>query len=357
MKPGIFAKKILKWYARNHRELPWRQTNDPYRIWLSEVILQQTRVNQGLPYYLRFVQQFPTVYALAEASQREVLRCWEGLGYYTRARNLHACAKKVAGTLGGKFPKTYDGLLALPGIGPYTGAAISSIAFNRPVAVVDGNVYRVLARIFGIHADTSLALGKNLFIKKANELIAKKKPGLYNQAIMEFGALHCTPKKPHCNSCLFRKECFANNHQLQAILPIKSKKIEIKKRYLTYFVFVKKGKIAFRKRNQQDIWRGLFEFYSIETVRQGNPATLINTDAFLQLILKEPHAISVSKPVKHLLTHQTITIRFVSVHFTGIGGENRLWQRQGLQFYTYGQMDKLPKPVVIARFLAQAPLA
>ncbi len=357
MKPGSFAKKIMKWYAASHRELPWRQTNDPYRIWLSEVILQQTRVNQGLPYYLRFIQQFPTVHTLARASQRKVLRCWQGLGYYTRARNLHACAKKVASTHGGKFPGTYAALVALPGIGHYTAAAISSIAFNQGLAVVDGNVYRVLSRIFGIQADPSRVHGKNQFFKKANELIAKSDPGTYNQAIMEFGALQCTPKKPLCNSCIFGKVCFANTHQLQAELPLKAIKIKIKKRYFTYFVIIKKGKIALRKRNQQDIWRGLFDFYATETSRPANPAALIKTDAFLQLILNETQPISVSKPVKHLLTHQVIIARFVTVRLTGKPKENKLWQKPGLQFYTCRQIEQLPKPVIITRFLVQSAIS
>lgn len=347
----------MKWYAGNHRKLPWRQSNDPYRIWLSEVILQQTRVGQGLPYYLRLVRQFPTVQALAGASQREVLRCWQGLGYYTRARNMHACAKKVAGAHGGEFPNTYDGLMALPGIGSYTAAAIASIAFHRAVAVVDGNVYRVLSRIFGIKADISRAQGKNQFSRKANELIPGHDPGTYNQSIMEFGALHCTPKNPRCGSCPFGKECFANQHGMQDALPFKSQKIKIKKRYFTYFVITSRGKIALRIRNQQDIWQGLFDFYAIETTRPGNPASLMKTDAFLQLILGESGPIAVSKPVKHVLTHQVITARFVAVPFGGNPNKNKLLQEQGLRFYTARQIEQLPKPTIVTRFLAKVPLA
>ena len=357
MKPGIFAKKIMTWYAANHRKLPWRQTTDPYRIWLSEVTLQQTRVNQGLPYYQRFIRRFPTVGTLAAASQGQVLRCWQGLGYYTRARNLHACAQEVAYTLGGKFPRTHEGLLALPGIGHYTAAAISSIAFNQPVAVVDGNVYRVLSRLFGITADPGSGSGKNLFANKAAELMAKNNPGTYNQAIMEFGALQCTPKKPLCGSCLFGNTCFANLHHLQDKLPMKGKKVKVRKRYLTYFVLIKNRRVALRKRQQQDIWQGLFDFYAVETPRPAQPAALMKTDGLLRAIADEILLVEVGKPVKHLLTHQAITARFVTLYLGGKRGNKDLWQRHGLQFYTLPQVEQLPKPRMITRFLTESAIS
>src|SRR6185369_7763226 len=222
MRKDFFSSMIIDWYHANHRNLPWRATIDPYKIWLSEVMLQQTRVAQGLPYYERFVCSFPTVFDLAMATEQNVLRLWQGLGYYSRARNLHRCAKEVVEKFNGHFPNSFNELSKLPGIGDYTAAAIASIAFRQPVAVVDGNVYRVLARVFGIEKDITSGEGKKHFFSFANELINKERPDLFNQAVMEFGALHCVPKKPKCGECIFSKSCEANQRNLQAVLPIKS---------------------------------------------------------------------------------------------------------------------------------------
>ncbi|HYG19647.1 MAG TPA: A/G-specific adenine glycosylase, partial [Ohtaekwangia sp.] len=236
-----FPDKVVEWYDQNKRDLPWRQTRDPYKVWLSEVILQQTRVSQGLPYYLKFIEQYPDVHALAAASEQEVLRCWQGLGYYTRARNLHKCAKQVASAHRGIFPTSFAELKTLPGIGDYTAAAIASISFGEQVAVVDGNVFRVLARIFGIDKPINSPEGKNHFSTLANALISKHpQPDIYNQAVMEFGALHCVPKNPLCDSCPFKGICVAAMQELQHALPVKLKAKPVRKRYFNYFV-IRKG--------------------------------------------------------------------------------------------------------------------
>jgi len=218
-----FSARLVEWYLQNKRELPWRTTKDPYKIWLSEIILQQTRVAQGLPYYLKFIEKYPNVRALANADEQEVLRLWQGLGYYSRARNLHAAAKYVANELGGNFPDSYQKLKQLKGVGDYTAAAIASFAYQEKVAVVDGNVYRVLARLFGIEIDINSNEGKKTFSKLANELITQYQPDLHNQAMMEFGALHCTPANPNCMFCPFTTECEARLTQRQSVLPIKIK--------------------------------------------------------------------------------------------------------------------------------------
>ena len=225
-----FSDKLVKWYLDNKRSLPWRDTNDPYKIWLSEVILQQTRVIQGLPYYQQFVETYPSVKDLAAAPEQEVLRLWQGLGYYTRARNLHKCAKVLATQYECAFPKTYEALQKLPGIGQYTAAAIASFAFNQAVAVVDGNVFRVLSRLFGIDSAINSPEGKYQFTELANHLLSKKDPALHNQAVMEFGALCCTPSNPKCSECPFNRSCLAYNNDLTSLVPVKVKSKAARKR-------------------------------------------------------------------------------------------------------------------------------
>jgi len=275
MRKDFFSAIIIDWYQDNHRKLHWRETVDPYKIWLSEVILQQTRVAQGLPYYERFIISFPTVFDLAVAPSQKVLRLWQGLGYYSRARNLHRCAKQVVEKFNGHFPNSFNELTKLPGVGDYTAAAIASIAFREPVAVVDGNVYRVLARVFGIEKDIASGEGKKYFFSLANKLIDKTRPDLFNQALMEFGALHCLPKNPKCGECIFSKSCNANQRNLQAVLPVKSKKLKIKTRYFYYFILINKNKVLLKRRTEKDIWQGLNDFYLIETTRSQKPAILL----------------------------------------------------------------------------------
>jgi A/G-specific adenine glycosylase len=338
-----FSKKIIHWYKENKRSLPWREITDPYKIWLSEIILQQTRVAQGLPYYNKFVKTFPTVFSLAKASQQEVLRLWQGLGYYSRARNLHTCAKMVVEDFGGKFPDSYQELKKLKGIGPYTAAAIASIAFKEAVAVVDGNVFRVLARIFGIEIDIASNEGKIFFSAKANELIPKEHPDLFNQAMMEFGALHCLPQNPLCDSCIFAKTCVANQNDLQKVLPVKSKKLKVRNRYFYYFVIRHQNKILMKKREGKDIWQGLYDLYLIETKRNSKTEMLLKDDK----LLKGSTKISESKIYRHILSHQKLMVRFVEMELPS----SEIPASFGLKWFTKKQVAALPKPILIAKYL------
>jgi A/G-specific adenine glycosylase len=345
MDKKIFSKKIIAWYEENKRSLPWRQTRDPYKIWLSEVILQQTRIAQGLPYYLSFVESFPTVKSLARAPEDNVLRLWQGLGYYSRARNLHACAKKIDKEYHGKFPDSFEELKKLPGIGDYTAAAIASIAFQIPVAVVDGNVFRILARVFGIEEEITSNKGKTVFKAKANSLIRTDQPDVFNQATMEFGALHCTPKNPKCQSCIFTKDCVANKHEMQSILPVKASKQKVKKRYLNYIVIKQKEKLLMRKRGVGDIWNGLYDFLLIETKKPVKASGLGEYKKEINLTLD-----SVVAHYKHVLSHQQLIIQFIAATIPAIQLK-ALKKKEGLTFYSKKEVEKLPKPIVINRFL------
>ena len=348
-----FSKKIIDWYLLNPRDLPWRKTKDPYRIWLSEIILQQTRVAQGLPYYLQFVRNFPNVKALANAPLEKVLRTWQGLGYYSRARNLHACAKEIAFNYNGNFPDTYSNLLTLPGIGSYTAAALSSIAFDKPDAVVDGNVFRVLSRIFGIQEDISSSIGKKTFYNKAQALLDPKQPGTFNQAIMEFGALHCTPKSPGCVDCIFASGCYANKNQMQALLPVNNKKVKVRNRYFTYFILMKGNKMALKKREGKDIWSGLYDFYLIEGLKRKKPESILSEDHVLKTIRNKATIVSQSEAYKHILTHQRIEATFVILSLSRDFLIKDLKGIKGLKFYSSKEILALPKPVLISRFLSK----
>lgn len=257
-----FADRLIDWYAENKRELPWRETDDPYRIWVSEIILQQTRVAQGYDYYIRFTRRFPDVFALAEADEDEVMRHWQGLGYYSRARNLHAAARSVAEA--GAFPTTYEGVRALKGVGEYTAAAICSFAYGMPRAVVDGNVYRVLARWMGIDVPIDTTAGKKLFAQVADELMDKARPALYNQAIMDFGALQCTPASPDCPRCPLAESCVALAQGRADALPVKQHRTKVTDRFFNY-IYVRAGGHTFiRKRTGNDIWKNLYEPLLVE---------------------------------------------------------------------------------------------
>ena len=264
--PSFFYKKLIYWYLQNKRELPWRTTTRPYFIWLSEIILQQTRVNQGIPYYLKFVKSFPTIEILANASEENVLKLWQGLGYYSRARNLHLTARYITNQLNGVFPNNYKELIKLKGVGDYTASAISSICFNEPRAVVDGNVYRVLARVFGIDIPINSSRGINEFKNLAQQLVDTKQPGIYNQAIMEFGARYCVPQNPNCNTCIFNDRCIAFQKQLVSELPVKLPKTSIINFFFNYIVIISEDdKTVLRQRTEKGIWQKLYEFPLIET--------------------------------------------------------------------------------------------
>ncbi len=307
-----FRETLLAWFRQNHRPMPWKGEKDPYLLWLSEIILQQTRVEQGLPYYQAFKQKYPTVEALAAASQDEVMKLWEGLGYYSRARNLHAAARYVAHELQGRFPTDYEGILSLKGVGPYTAAAIASFAYNLPRAVVDGNVFRVLARIYGINTPIDSSTGKKEFSGLAEKLLSPQQPAAHNQAMMDFGATQCTPRAPACTSCPFRENCVAHTTNQVGSLPVKARKASRKGRFFHYLVIRKNGQALLNKRTGKDIWRNLYEFPLIEhphPIREEEE--MRETEAWQQLLGEKRVEIRrVSPPVQQLLTHQKIQATF-----------------------------------------------
>lgn len=342
-----FSEKVVEWYMEYKRDLPWRNTSDPYKIWLSEIILQQTRVSQGLPYYLRFIEKFPDVYLLAGASEQEILRLWQGLGYYSRARNLHKCAKEVVAKFGGQFPTSFIELLKLPGIGEYTAAAIASFSAREVVPVVDGNVYRVLSRVFGEHTEINSPAGKKLFFALASKLIHPSRPDEYNQGMMEFGATWCTPRLPKCDNCIFSAMCVARANNLQQILPVKIKSKKSRKRYFYYFVFRKGKSLLMKKRSAGDIWQGLFDFYLVEKDKPVRPEKILHE---LNLITKptETKHLQSSEEYKHVLSHQTIISKFTVLDDFKIPLNVA---EADLQYYSIKKIHDLPKPVLISRFL------
>ena len=298
---------LLSWFAREGRDLPWRRTRDPYRIWLSEVILQQTRVAQGLEYYLRFTERFPDIAALAAAPEDEVLKLWQGLGYYSRARNLHAAARQVMSRFGGVFPATYGEVRALPGVGDYTAAAVCSIVYDAPCAVLDGNVYRVLARLFDIGIPIDTTAGKRTFAELAQLQLDTSRPGLYNQAIMDFGALQCTPANPSCNNCPLRDECLSLAAGTVAERPVKAGRTRIRPRYLNYLHLECGGRIALRRRPEGDIWQGLYDLPAIESDRPLDFTELAAAPPFRDMFGTLPYRLvrTIRMP-KHQLSHQTL---------------------------------------------------
>lgn len=310
-----FSAQLINWYQVHKRDLPWRNISDPYRIWISEIILQQTRVNQGLDYYLRFVEQFPNVEMLAAAEEDEVLKYWQGLGYYSRARNLHQAARQIIQDYSGVFPKTYPEVLRLKGVGTYTAAAICSFAYNLPYAVVDGNVYRVLSRLFAIETPIDSHSGKKEFDALAQQLIENSVPSLHNQALMEFGALQCVPVSPDCLACPLRVFCKAYELKMVERLPVKSKKAPVKQRFFNYLVINFNQYIFLQKRTANDIWKNLYEFPLIETDHLLTEAELFENDFFQKLFqgIKEISILQISKPVHHLLTHRRITAQFITL--------------------------------------------
>ena len=305
--------KLISWYKKNKRDLPWRNTNDPYKIWLSEIILQQTQVIQGLNYYIKFTDAFPTVIDLANAPEDKVMRLWQGLGYYSRARNLHAAAKAIKSAHKGKFPNNYESIKELKGVGDYTAAAVSSFAFGLPHAVVDGNVYRVLSRLFNIETAINSTQGKKDFQLLADELLNKKQPALHNSAIMEFGALWCKPQNPKCEECPLQAQCLAFQNKTVSLLPVKDKKIKIKNRYLHYFIFNYKNSVYIQKRTEKDIWQNLYEFYLIETTQPEPPEVLLK-DKNLKKLVPNFKVISVTPTKKHILSHQHLHAIFYEIN-------------------------------------------
>lgn len=305
---------LFNWYAQNRRDLPWRNNPSPYQVWISEVILQQTRVSQGLDYYLRFIEKWPDVEALAQASEKDVLKMWQGLGYYSRARNLLQCAKQVVAQFGGSFPTDYEQLKQLKGIGEYTAAAIASIAFNLPCAVVDGNVYRVLSRLFDIDTPININEGQKLFAQLANELLNHEQPALHNQAMMEFGALQCTPKNPNCLLCPMQAQCLAFERQTVMQRPVKLAKTKVTTLYLNYLVLKWEDKICLHKRSDKGIWRNLYDFPCIESKEPMSVEEVLSSRELRQLIGNVQFAVSKTSPTfTHKLTHRTLLAQFIEI--------------------------------------------
>jgi len=318
-----FDEKLITWYLREKRDLPWRKTKDPYKIWLSEIILQQTRVDQGLPYYLRFVNSFPRVGILAKTDEETVLKHWQGLGYYSRARNLHHTAKHVYFDLNGRFPESYSGLKELKGVGPYTAAAIASFAFGLPHAVLDGNVGRVLSRLFDVDIPINSNEGKKLLEKLSQECLSEERPDLYNQAIMELGALVCKPRNPSCMLCPISEHCLAFENGTIPDRPIKQKKSPPQKRKIDYAVIESEEHFIMRKREEKDIWKGLYDFASLEDQQEVTKDNIVKLvlELFPEVSIKSVEA-GPQKTYVHLLSHRKIEANFWRLKVEGVS-ENR----------------------------------
>lgn len=342
------APALLDWHQNeNRREMPWKGETDPYKVWLSEVILQQTRVEQGLDYYLRFIKKYPTLAKLAKAKDEDVFKLWEGLGYYSRCKNLLFTARFIQNELNGRFPDNYDDLLRLKGVGPYTAAAIASFVFNQPHAVVDGNVFRVLSRVFGINTPIDSTAGKQAFTELANLQLDRKQPGLYNQAIMDLGATVCKPFLPVCQSCPLHKHCSAFATGTVNQLPVKEKKLQKKRRWFYYFILEADGKWMVNKRGAGDIWENLYEFMLIES-----ESAQTWSDEAIQSLLKEQLSIqkaeivSISAEQRQLLTHQEIRGQFIHLCLKHIPKklEQHAW-------HTVKNLRKLSFPKFITQYL------
>ena len=315
-----FTRKIIEWHLKvNKRTMPWKGEKDPYKVWISEIILQQTRVQQGLSYYNNFIKDFPTVKSLALASEEAVFKAWEGLGYYSRCKNIILTAKKIVNDLNGNFPSTYDELITLKGIGPYTAAAISSFAYGLPHAVVDGNVFRVLARYFGEDLPIDSTKGRKYFTWMANKLLFKKDTAAYNQAIIDFGATVCKPKVAECSYCILQKNCIAYKQGLVNTLPIKEKQLMRKKRWFTYFIFLMQDMVLVNKRVQKDIWENLYEFYLFETDKEWEwNAEVITKWLKDQLNIERFKIKKISKLFTQQLTHQNLQGRFITIRLDNL---------------------------------------
>lgn len=310
-KPHHFSTQLIKWYELNQRSLPWRNTQNPYQIWLSEIILQQTRVAQGMSYYLKFIVNYPTVKHLANAKEEEVLKDWQGLGYYSRARNLHKAAKYISKELNNVFPKTHSEIKKLAGVGDYTSAAIASFAYDLPYAVVDGNVYRVLSRVFGIDTPIDSTRGKKEFATLAQTLLSKEDPAENNQAIMEFGAMQCTAKNPNCKNCIFSNKCVAFLTKSIESYPCKEKKLKQKTRFLNYLLITFNDSILLNYRSDNGIWQNLYDFPLIESKTEIDEKNLKTTKEFKTLLNNTTYKIhTISKPRKHILSHQILFATF-----------------------------------------------
>jgi len=338
------SEKLIAWYNINKRDLPWRNINDPYKIWLSEIILQQTQVVQGLNYYLKFVENFPTVIDLANAPEDLVMRLWQGLGYYSRARNLHSAAKFIKNTHKGVFPKTYNEIIELKGVGDYTASAVASFAFKLPHAVVDGNVYRVLSRLFNVETPINTSQGKKEFQLMAEEILNLKNPDIHNSAIMEFGALLCKPQNPKCEDCTLQLHCLAFKNKTVSLLPVKINKVKIRNRYFNYIIINYKNKVYITKRTEKDIWQNLYEFYLIESDHLIDELTVLANEDLNKLCanfkLKNKTTLK-----KHILSHQHLYSNFYELEI-----KNPLKSKLFVEI-NRDELDKYATPQLINKYL------
>lgn len=341
-----FTRQLMHWHAtHNDRSLPWKEEKDPYKIWLSEIILQQTRAQQGLPYYLRFIEAYPSIQDMATADDEEAFRLWQGLGYYNRCRNMLATARHIATELKGRFPHSYDTIQSLKGVGPYTAAAIASFAFGLPHAVIDGNVYRVLSRYFGIDTPIDTTQGKKEFTELANQLLDKSDSAGYNQAIMDLGATVCKPANPNCSNCPLQKKCFAYEQGLINVLPVKSKKLIVRTRYFHYILFIHQGKIWLQKRTGDDIWQNLYEPYLVEHTHTLAPHQLAGHELLRHLKLKGDHLIFAGNG------RQRLTHRIIETHFYLYKTQHLLrGLPDGGQWVTRQEIDKYAFPKSVLSF-------
>jgi len=343
----FFSKNLIVWYLQNGRTLPWRETKDPYKIWLSEILLQQTRVAQGLPYYLKFIKEFPNVHDLAKTSEEKVLKLWQGLGYYSRARNLHFTAKYIVEQHQGIFPNNHEDLLKLKGVGDYTASAISSICFDEPAAVVDGNVYRVLSRVFGIDNPINSTSGIKEFKQLAQALIDEEQPGTFNQAIMEFGAKYCVPQNPVCESCIFSEKCLAFKMKKVNVLPVKVNKTKVKHHYFNYIVPISaEDTTVLEQRTGKGIWQNLYQFPLVESDSDLNLNELLNNEAYKSVSEKlkiTNLTLYNSKSVLHKLSHKHLHTRFWIADATSIE-DNKI---------PLDEIQVLPVPILIGNFISE----
>lgn len=340
---------LIRWYNENKRDLPWRNTTDPYIIWISEVILQQTRVDQGYAYFNRFMQKYPTVNLLAEADEDEVLKLWQGLGYYSRARNLHAASKSIMDIFDGSFPSDYKDVLKLKGVGEYTAAAIVSFAYNKPYAVVDGNVYRVLSRIFAIDQPIDSSSGKKVFAELAQSLLDESEAGLHNQAIMEFGALQCVPVSPDCSICPAASICLAYSKDKVSSYPVKEGKQKVRNRYFNYLDIRTGGYAFLHKRTAKDIWHGLYELPLLETPQALSIEELQEIEGFRGLFSNRGIYIKYMAQMKHVLSHQHIYAMFYKIE---VSDDSFLLQGDYVKVKV-NDMEQYPVSRLVHKYLEQ----
>ncbi|NEU09021.1 A/G-specific adenine glycosylase [Flavihumibacter sp. R14] len=342
-----FSQEIIAWYLINKRDLPWRETSDPYIIWLSEIIMQQTRVEQGTPYFHKFAEKYPTVTDFARASEDEILKNWQGLGYYSRGRNMHHTARMVMEEHAGYFPKKYDELLKLKGIGDYTAAAISSFSSNEPKAVVDGNVFRLLSRFFGIDSPINSTAGKKAFTTLANQVMDVENAGTYNQAAMEFGSLQCRPVRPDCSICPLRQGCEAYQSDRVRLLPVKLKPAKLRNRYFYFIAAVKGDRILMQKRGPKDIWQNLYQLPLFETESTVAAHEILNDPRFRELFGTEAIIKSISPPVKQSLSHQRLHSQFIEIRRF----QDPMIETDEYLFANCTDLQSLAQPKLIFEFL------